>query len=120
MLIIVSVQKYHIFLPIGWYEDEIRIKTEVFIDVEVQYESSGIKDDLGNTIDYAEIHRLIKRLSNTNHKLLESFGELCLMEIKEQFNFLNLKYAMIRITKPQILEKESSCLGQTIELRMDF
>lgn len=120
MLILVSVQKYHIFLPIGWYEDEIRIKTEVFIDVEVQYESSNINDELSKTIDYAEIHRILKKMASFEYKLLESFGEQCLFEIKEKFKVLTLKYAKIRITKPQILEYGSSCSGQTIEMRIDF
>ncbi len=120
MLILVSVQKYHIFLPVGWYEDEIRIKTEVFIDLEVQYESSKINDDLSNTIDYAEIHRLLKKMALNEYKLLESFGEKCLLEIQEKFKSLHLKYAKIRITKPQILEFGSSCSGQTVEMRMDF
>ena len=63
MLILVSVQKYHIFLPIGWYEEEIKVKTEVLIDVEIEYGASQVHDDLNSTIDYAEINRLIKQLS---------------------------------------------------------
>ena len=51
MLILVSVQKYRAFLPIGWFEDEIRIKTEVFIDVEISYQVDTVADDLNQTID---------------------------------------------------------------------
>ena len=120
MLILVSVQKSHLFLPIGWYNDEIRIKTEVFIDVDVQYESDGVHDELENTIDYAEIHRLLKALSVNTYKLLESFGEDFLIQSKEKFAHLNLKFIKIRIQKPQILESGSDCESQFIELKVEF
>lgn len=120
MLILVSVQKYHIFLPIGWYEEEIKVKTEVLIDVEIEYGASQVHDDLNSTIDYAEIHRLIKQLSVNSYRLLESFGEVFFQQISQRYTHLNLKFVKIRIHKPQILEKNSSCEAQFIEMRMDF
>jgi dihydroneopterin aldolase len=120
MLILVSVQKYHIFLPIGWYEEEIKVKTEVFIDVEIQYETSQVHDDLNNTIDYAEIHRLLKQLSVSSYRLLESFGEVFIKQISQRYSHLDVKFIIIRIHKPQILERNSSCEAQFVEMRMDF
>ncbi len=117
MLILVSVQKYHAFLPIGWYEDEIRTKTEVFIDVEVTYHSNRIDDKLENTIDYSDIHKIIKQLSQEKYKLLESFGEAFLEEISRRYNHLDLSSRLIRIHKTQILESGSACESQFIEMR---
>jgi len=120
MLILVSVQKFHLFLPVGWYVDEIRTKTEVYVDVEIQYESKGVHDDLDNTIDYSEIHRMLKSLSEKSFKLLESFGEAFLSQSKLKFAHVNLKYIKISIQKPQILEMASDCDGQIIEMKMEF
>ena len=120
MLILVGVQKYHISLPIGWYEEEIKVKTQVMIDVEVQYKTTQVHDDLNSTIDYAGIHRLIKQLSVNSYRLLESFGEVFLNQISQRYTHLDVKFVKIRIHKPQILESNSSCEAQFIEMRMDF
>ncbi len=117
MLILVSIQKYHAFLPIGWYEDEIRVKTEVYIDVEISYHTEYLNDNLANTLDYSDIHKIIKNLSIRSFKLLESFGEAFLGEISERYGHLDLKGQMIRIHKSQILESGSACDGQYIEMR---
>jgi dihydroneopterin aldolase len=117
MLILVSVQKYRAFLPIGWFEDEIRIKTEVFIDVEISYHVETIADDLNQTIDYSEIHQILRSLSHREFKLLETFGQIFLEEIAQRFQHIAIQSRRIRIHKPQILELGSDCELQFIEIQ---
>lgn len=120
MLILVSVKKYRINVPIGWYQEEIISKTELYVDVEIEYRTNNIEDDLTSTIDYAQIHKILKQVSRKHFRLLESFAQACMIQIKSDFGHLNLKYATITLEKPQILEKGSAVDSQSVRLRMDF
>jgi FolB domain-containing protein len=104
MLILVSVNDLRVRIPVGYYPEEISLKTDVFITVKVKYESQNIDDDLNRTIDYQKIGETIKHLSQTSFKLLETFCEKLIEQLSSLYNHLNLQCISVSIKKMHILE----------------
>ena len=52
MLITISVKDQWALLPIGWFPEEISVKTELLISASIVYTQTQIEDDLSKTIDY--------------------------------------------------------------------
>ena len=71
------------------------------IDIELAKNSLFIDDDIGQTIDYAEIEKLVKGIGNNhNYKLLESLGEEIIATIQESFSIKNIE---LKIAKNKII-----------------
>jgi dihydroneopterin aldolase len=71
------------------------------IDIEINKNTKFENDNLNDTIDYAEIEHLIKKIGCTHqYKLLESLGEEISTEIKKKFN---VKRILLKIKKKNIL-----------------
>jgi FolB domain-containing protein len=104
MLILVSVNDLRIRIPVGYYPEEISLKTDVFITVKVKYESQNINDDLNKTIDYQKIGETIKLLAQTSFKLLETFCEKLIEQLSSLYGHLNLQTISVSIKKMHILE----------------
>ncbi len=104
MLILVSVNDLRIRIPVGYYPEEISLKTDVFITVKVKYESQNINDDLNKTIDYQKIGETIKILAQTSFKLLETFCEKLIEQLSSLYGHLNLQTISVSIKKMHILE----------------
>lgn len=104
MLILVSVNDLRIRIPVGYYPEEISLKTDVFITVKVKYESRNINDDLNKTIDYQKIGETIKLLAQTSFKLLETFCEKLIEQLSSLYGHLNLQTISVSIKKMHILE----------------
>ena len=71
------------------------------IDIELHKNTKFENDNLNDTIDYAEIEHLIKKIGELHHyKLLESLGEEISTEIKKKFN---VRKILLKISKKNIL-----------------
>ena len=46
MLIIVKVNQFRLKVPVGFYQEEREIRTEVLIDIQIRYKRENIQDDL--------------------------------------------------------------------------
>ena len=103
MLILVSVNDLRIRIPVGYYPEEINLKTDVKITVKVKYETDGIGDDLEKTIDYQLIGEMVQDLSKSPFKLLETFAEKLIEQIQDKYNPLELNSISVLIKKMNIL-----------------
>lgn len=103
MLILVSVNDLRIRIPVGYYPEEINLKTDVKITVKVKYETDGIGDDLEKTIDYQLIGEMVQDLSKSPFKLLETFAEKLIEQIQDKYNHLELNSISVLIKKMNIL-----------------
>ena len=82
------------------------------IDIELNINTKFESDNLNDTIDYAEIEHLIKKVGGSHHyKLLESLGEEISTEIKTKFN---VKKILLKISKKNILPNTDS-VGVVLE-----
>jgi len=103
MLILVSVNDLRTRIPVGYYPEEITLKTDVKITVKVKYETEKIGDDLSKTIDYQLIGEMVQDLSKSSFKLLETFAEKLIEQIQDKFRRLNLSSISVSIKKMNIL-----------------
>jgi dihydroneopterin aldolase len=121
MLIQVSVQNLKLFIPVGWFPEEIQTLTEVDVSLSVFYKSQeNTNDELGDTIDYAALHEIIQKQTRQTFKLLETFGKSVITEIESNFNHVPLLQIRIRIQKPQILELGSNAEMQFVEITKEI
>ena len=71
------------------------------VDIELDKDTPFINDDIDQTIDYAEIEKLILDIGkNHNYKLLESLGEEIIASIKENFSIRSIE---LKIAKNKII-----------------
>jgi|SRR5579872_1000164 len=75
-------------------------------DVDVQIEmdlcAAGFSDDLGETLDYAHLHRrVVNIVQSTSFSLLE---RLCEEVLREVFRDPRVARARVQIAKPQLLD----------------
>lgn len=71
------------------------------VDIELNKDTPFINDDIDQTIDYAEIEKLILGIGNNhNYKLLESLGEEIIASIKENFSIRSIE---LKIAKNKII-----------------
>ena len=94
MLITISVKDQWALLPIGWFPEEISVKTELLISASIVYTQTQIEDDLSKTIDYQCVSNEINYLKNVKFKLLETAGEYLIkvdiQKITVEFKKLNI------------------------------
>ncbi|MCH1543363.1 MAG: dihydroneopterin aldolase [Bacteroidia bacterium] len=119
MLIQVSVNELDLQIPIGWFDEERIIKTRVLVSLHLEYQSNTINDDLSNTIDYAEMHQLLKDCVR-EYKLLETYGEVVLKAALDRFTNIQLTFGVIEITKKQILEGNSKSTSQVVKISRKY
>jgi len=119
MLIQVSVNELDLQIPIGWFDEERIIKTRVLVSLHLEYQSNRINDDLSNTIDYAEMHQLLKDCVR-EYKLLETYGEVVLKAALDRFTTIQLTFGVIEITKKQILEGNSKSASQVVKISRKY
>lgn len=119
MLIQVKVEKLDLLLPVGWFEEERDVGTRLLVTLTLEYKSERIEDKLENTIDYSEMHQLLKDCVN-EYKLIETYAETVLTNVADRFSHVQLTSGIIEIEKKQILEKGSRCEGQTVTLVKNF
>ena len=71
------------------------------VDIELDKDTPFINDDIDQTIDYAEIEKLILVIGNNhNYKLLESLCEEIIASIKENFSIRSIE---LKIAKNKII-----------------
>ena len=87
---------YHGVLP-----EENRLGQLFFVDLELSLDLSaaGRSDSLADTVDYAEVHRLVKGIvEGKRFKLIEALAEHIASEILQTYT--KIIETTVRITKP--------------------
>tara|TARA_B110000305_G_scaffold74717_1_gene83832 strand:- start:68 stop:415 length:348 start_codon:yes stop_codon:yes gene_type:complete len=83
------------------FEREQYQNLHIDIDIELNKHSPFDSDDIDETLDYAEIEKIIVTIGdNHSYKLLESLGEEIVSTIKRQFA---IKAIELKIAKNKIL-----------------
>lgn len=114
MLIIVKVNQFRLKVPVGFYAEERIVKTEVLIDVQIQYNRENIQDELVNVIDYQLIDEILLQHSNHEIHLLETLAENIISNLENTFKHHSIQKISVQITKPQILQSYSNNLNHQI------
>jgi dihydroneopterin aldolase len=100
----IAIENIRAFGRHGWSEDERKQPQRLTIDIELKLDlqRAGTSDDLGDTVDYAELQRrIVERVETTSYALLERLATVLLDDI---FADRRIAHASVRIAKPEILE----------------
>jgi hypothetical protein len=121
MLITVSVNDQWALLPIGWFPEEIIVKTELFISVSIVYSQTQIEDELSKTIDYQYVSNEINNLKNIHFKLLEKAGEYLISKLYvELHEKVDIQKITVEFKKLNISNSHTNCAFHGIFMEKSF
>ena len=86
------------------------------LDSEVDFFGTEQKDDIGSTVNYAEVCALIEKITKENkYNLIETLACECAFQLFE--NFEKIKKVKLTCNKPQApIEQKFASVGVTVEL----
>ncbi|NJC27338.1 dihydroneopterin aldolase [Neolewinella antarctica] len=99
----IGLKDVRIHAPHGYFEEEHLMGNEFSIDVEVDAQIGGAasEDDLGQTVNYATIHYLLKVEMKRPTQLLEALAYRMAARIADQFdNVSNVKIRLHKLNPP--------------------
>lgn len=121
MLITISVKDQWALLPIGWFPEEIAVKTELLISASIIYTQKQIEDDLSKTIDYQYISNEINNLKYVQFKLLETAGEYLINKLhKELHEKVDIQKITVEFKKLNIANSHTNCAFHGIFIEKSF
>ncbi|WP_151737929.1 dihydroneopterin aldolase [Paenibacillus tengchongensis] len=101
----------------GVFEEERKLGQRFYVDLELELDlsSAGINDDLEQTVNYAEVHGLVKNIvEKTSFKLIEALAEHIASAVLDTYTIINA--ATVKLTKPHP-PFDVHFQGVTVELR---
>lgn len=101
----------------GVFAEERKLGQRYYIDLEIDMDLSeaGRNDDLTKTINYAEIHELVKQIvENKSFQLIEALGEHIASSLLDTYTIINA--LTVKVTKPHP-PFDIHFEGVTVELR---
>ncbi len=121
MLITISVKDQWALLPIGWFPEEISVKTELLISASIIYTQTKIEDDLSKTIDYQYVSNEINNLKNVQFKLLETAVEYLINKLhKELHEKVDIQKITVEFKKLNIANSHTNCAFHGIFIEKSF
>jgi len=87
MEIVIRLNKLQFHAPVGWYEEERLLKSDIEIDVEIKTEiKKAEKDELMHTVNYELVYAAVEQVVMIPAKLLETVADRAASEILSSFN----------------------------------
>lgn len=97
----VAIKDARFYAPIGFYEEEQLLGNEFYVDVAIYFPfENPNSDQLGNTVNYEELYRILVEVMTPKRKLLESAAEDILNCLVEDYAFITRAVVTIRKTNP--------------------
>ena len=96
---IIGIEGIKVIAPIGVYEEERAIGSRFLVDVyiDIDIDIKQVNDDLGNTVDYEFIYRVVTAKMTKKFNLIETVLQEIFNGIKEKYP--DIKNVKIRVKK---------------------
>ncbi len=85
----------------GVFEEERKLGQRFYVDLELELDlqEAGTRDDLTLTVNYAEVHFLVKKIVETkSFKLIEALAEHIATSVLDTYTVINA--VTVKVTKP--------------------
>lgn len=85
----------------GVYEEERKLGQRYYVDLELELDlqPAGRSDDLEQTVNYAEVHALVKKnVETTSFKLIEALAEHIASGLLDTYTVISA--VTVQVTKP--------------------
>jgi len=85
----------------GVFEEERKLGQRFYIDLELELDlrEAGENDDLDKTVNYAEVHELVKKVVETeSFRLIEALGERVASLLLDTYTSIDA--LTVKVTKP--------------------
>ncbi len=89
----------------GVYEEERKIHRLFTVDLKLDLElpDSAYKEDLNSTVNYAEVHQVVKGVMNVSQELIETLSENINTAILNRFPQVSTSEVRLCKTNPPII-----------------
>lgn len=102
--------KFHGFHGLTRLERQVGVRLSVDVSLEYDLEKSGRSDRMGETLDYAKVHRKVIEVGRgPSHKLLESFALTLIEALLADFAAERVNVTVRKETP--VLDGIVSCVG---------
>lgn len=85
----------------GVFEEERKLGQRFYVDLELEMDlrEAGLTDDLTKTVNYAEVHYLVKEIvEQKSFKLIEALAEHIASSVLDTYTIINA--LTVKLTKP--------------------
>jgi dihydroneopterin aldolase len=106
-MITISLHGAEFFAYHGFYPEEQKLGSKFIVDVEVSFiPLDNLKNDnLGNTVDYEQLHKIVDEQMKQTRKLIETVAQAIAGQIKDQFPFVEKIQVSIKKLNPTLSGK---------------
>ena len=99
-MITVEVRDLRVFGRHGVHDEERERGQDFLFDVELEVGERGTSDRLEDAVDYVEVARVVKEVSDANQfKLLEALASAVAVELERRFAPERIR---VRVRKPEV------------------
>lgn len=102
-MLTVFIEGQEVYAPIGWYEEERKLRVRLLITVEVGLNAILGGDQISDTMDYSKLSGIIRDCAAQECKLLETLAERIRDRIMEH-QPLDVVKIVVTIKKPHLPE----------------
>ena len=116
-MITIAIHGAEFFAYHGYYPEEQKLGAKFVVEIAVSYrEGDNLKDDqLGNTVDYQQLHEIALQQMQHTRKLIETVAQAIAEEIKTRFSYLDsIKVELKKMHPPMAGTVEYSSVTITI------
>jgi dihydroneopterin aldolase len=106
-MITISLHGAEFFAYHGFYPEEQKLGSKFIVDVEVGFiPLDNLKNDnLGNTVDYEQLNKIVDEQMKQTRKLIETVAQAIAGQIKDQFPFVEKIQVSIKKLNPPLSGK---------------
>lgn len=98
---ILQVHNFRVKAPLGFYEEERILGTELRFDLKFCFRNTQSIEHLDQTIDYEEVCAIIRRQMKNEYQLIERAAEDVYKEIENRFgNLARIELILSKLNPP--------------------
>lgn len=106
-MITVALQGAEFFARHGFYAEEQLLGCQFLVDISVEFSPNGeiSEDNLTNTVNYEQLHRIAAIQMQQPRKLIETLAQAILDDIKKEYLFIEMAKITVRKLNPPMKGK---------------
>ncbi len=97
----VALHEVKFFAYHGFYPEEQILGGHYLVDVEVEFNTKKVEDEISNTVNYEQLHSILTEEMQQPRKLLETLVQEMIDQIRLEFPFLEtIKVGIKKLNPP--------------------
>ena len=108
---IISLEQIKFHSPLGWYDEEQILGSDITVDIEVEISKAKHHDNLSETINYESLYEIISSVVKKPAKLIETYAEEITANVFSKHSPLHVKVKVCKLNPPLSGEVKAACIS---------